>query len=123
MVRFLVFGRVQWPRAHREMSGRRNKVAADYYRTAAARRWADYCLAALTGTHGGGNGGEDKQKNTFDRLDATVTASLVLAPALPVRPKKEKKHTHSFFLAITQTTSSSCARFGVFGLKRCGWRV
>lgn len=72
-------------------------MAADYYRTAAARRWADYCLAALTGTHGGGNGGEDKQKNTFDRLDATVTASLVLAPALPVRPKKEKKHTHRVF--------------------------
>lgn len=72
-------------------------MAADYYRTAAARRWADYCLAALTGTHGGGNGGEDKQKNTFDRLDATVTASLVLAPALPVRPKKEKKHTQFFF--------------------------
>lgn len=60
MVRFLVFGCAQWPHAVREMSGRRNKVAADYYRTAAASRWADYCLAASTGMHGGGKDEEER---------------------------------------------------------------
>lgn len=96
MVRFLLSGRVQGPRADRETSSRRNKVAADYYRTAAASRWADYWLAALTGAHGGGNGGQDKQRSSFDRLDATVTPSPVLAPAPPVRVRRHT-HTHTEF--------------------------